>query len=201
MYQIYRCIRCGMSTPNSGNGKDCGACRRGVMRPISSGRLSRGGLIKQARQIEAANRISHAQTVSIYGRIAMLLDRGLKESRAKRTTVESLIDKARHEAADECAIAPETIRHHILTQLADALESDLKSRFETAAANMSTPCGWTTIDEIHLVERLAGRRDAPSVLRRYLCALEQRTNFEGLDVKAIELRVQTLLRLAEREAE
>lgn len=171
------------------------------MRPISSGRLSRGGLIEHARQIDAVNRTTNSKTVSIYGRIATLLDRGLKESRANRTTVEALIEKARHEAADECATAPDTIRHHILTQLADALESDFKRRFEPASMKRQIACGWSTVDEIHLVERLAGRRDAPSVLRRYLCALEHRTNFEGLDVKAIQLRVETLLRLAEREPE
>lgn len=35
MYQLYRCTRCGCTTPHSHNGDGCHNCGIGTMRPVS----------------------------------------------------------------------------------------------------------------------------------------------------------------------
>lgn len=161
-------------------------------------KLSREDLIERAREIDAADRKTNDRTVSIYGRIATLLERGIKGARAKHSVVQGLINQAWREAALECAAAPEKFPHHILTQLADALEKDLKCRMRAVSAGTQASEGWGTDDELRLVEHLARRKDAPELLRRYLEAFQHRTDLSGVDADAIVHRARTLLSEHER---
>jgi hypothetical protein len=182
-------------TPERRRGLILGATMHETESSQPDSKLAREALIQRAREIDAASRKPNARTASLYGRIAALLERGIKEARAKHIVVQGLIDQARHTAAQECAAAPERFPYHVLTQLADTLETDFRNRMRVVVAARARPYGnWGTDDEIRLVEHMAQCKDAPQVLQRYLHALQRRTDFAGLDAEAIRQRARMLLR-------